>query len=72
MRLAQFNEVFSTSSTSNVRQPAKSGIMGDLTPLQPITVNIFFFLCLYGLYKFTFAMITLHALAQVQMFVFEI
>jgi hypothetical protein len=72
LRLTQFNAVFSASSTSNIRQPAKSGIMGDLTPLQPIAVNIYFLLCLYGLYKFTFAMIALHALAQVQMFVSEI
>jgi hypothetical protein len=42
-RHAQFNAVFSAFSTSNVRQPAKSGIMGDLTPLQPVTVNMFFF-----------------------------
>jgi len=40
LRLAQFNAVFFAFSTSNVRQPAKLGIMGDLTPLQPIAVNI--------------------------------
>jgi hypothetical protein len=40
LRLAQFNAVFFAPSTSIVRQPAKRGIMGDLTPLQPIAVNI--------------------------------
>ena len=40
MRLAQFNAVFLAFSTSYIRQPAKLGIMGDLTPLQPIAVNI--------------------------------
>ena len=73
MRCTQFNAVFFASSTSNIRQPAKRGIMGDLTPLQPIAVNIhIYLLCFYGLYKFTFVMIVLHALAQAQIFFSEI
>jgi len=66
-RLVEFNAVFFASSTSNIRRPAKRGIMGDLTPLQPIAVNIhiyIYLLCFYGLYKFTLAMTALHALAQ--------
>jgi len=54
LRLVEFNGVFFASSTSNIRQPAKRGIMGDLTPLQPIAVNIhiyIYMLCFYGLYK---------------------
>jgi hypothetical protein len=79
LRLAQFNAVSFAFSTSNVRKPAKRGIMGDLTPLQQIAVNIhihiyiyIYLLCFYGLYKFTFAMIALHALAQAQKFISEI
>lgn len=40
LKLAQFNAVFFASSTSNIQQAAKCGIMGDLTPLQPIAVNM--------------------------------
>ena len=47
LRLAQFNAVFFAFSTSNVRQPAKLGIMGDLTPLQPIEVNIHIYIYIY-------------------------
>jgi hypothetical protein len=61
MTLAQFNAVFSASSTSHIKHPAESGIMGDLTPLQPVKVNIFLFVFMSS------AMIALHALAQVQM-----
>jgi hypothetical protein len=56
LRPTQFNAVFFVSSTSNIRQPAKWGIMGDLTPLQPIAVNIhisiyiFMFLWLVQIY----------------------
>jgi hypothetical protein len=63
LTLAQFNAVFSASSTSHVRQPAKEWNYGRSHSSTANQSEYLF--CFYVLHSLASAMIALHELAQV-------